>query len=124
MQPSLTLRPPRREGDSWGNPLTFEVSPDGKHALRVTKRAFALVDLESGATLWSRERGPSDHGCASFAPDGRSIALGEMGATIVVAARTGRRRSNIKGSFYGAHGVAFSPDGATIDAICMASLVR
>jgi WD40 repeat protein len=110
-QPSLNLHPP----DPGGRPIAFEVAPDGTRALRVTDRSYAFVDLESGAELWSLDRASNpQHGCASFALDSKTVVLGGESATIVVDAASGKRRSSIKGSSYGAHGVAFSPDGSTV----------
>jgi WD40 repeat protein/serine/threonine protein kinase len=110
-----------------------------------------LWELPSGAprTTCPAETSPTqlnESTCLAFAPDGRSLAVGESGHTITVSLwnlstgkRQGRladaaslsagRRSPATAPSSGEHGlavaaVAFSPDGATLSAACSDGVIR
>jgi serine/threonine protein kinase/WD40 repeat protein len=113
-------------------PLQHCFSPDGSRlALREissqTGTRTSVRDLQSGKTLFSYPSGPwwpqPQGGALVFSPDGKLLAMGQMGVQVRDAA-TGEVLLTFKGHTAPVYAVAFSADGSRLIAIDLAGTLK
>jgi WD40 repeat protein len=98
------------------------ISPDGKTLVAgggawegANDGSAAAWDVESGRQLWAVRGEFGGAWGVAFAPDGRTLALGCLDATVrLLDPATGKERSSLKGHPDRVMTVAFMPDGKTL----------